>query len=67
MTTTKAGQKAVNKYVKKNYDRIPIIVKKGQKEVISAIAKSEGESINGYTKKALQAKIKADTGKEIDL
>ena len=64
---TKAQTKAKNKYNAENYDSLRIVVAKGKKEVISAIAKSEGESINGYTKKALQAKIKADTGKEIDL
>lgn len=67
MTTTKAGQKAVNKYVKKNYDRIPVMIKKGKKEEIQEIAKGQGESVNGYIKTAIKQKVKADTGKEIEL
>ena len=32
---SKAQQKAVNKYVKNNYDRINVTFPKGQKEIIS--------------------------------
>ena len=49
------------------YDRIQLVVAKGQKEVLQSIAKEQGVSLNGYTKQALQAKIKADTGKDIEL
>ena len=59
--------KAKNKYNAKNYDSLRIIVSKGKKDIISQIASSQGESINGYTKKALKAQIKADTGEEIEL
>ncbi len=31
------------------------------------IAKSQGESINGYVKKAVRGQIKADTGQDIEL
>lgn len=38
-----------NDYAKNNYDRIPINVPKGQKEVIKFHAKKKGfESINAY-------------------
>lgn len=59
--------RAKNKYNSKNYDSLRIVVAKGQKEVLQSIAKGQGASLNGYTKQALQAKIKADTGKEIEL
>lgn len=59
--------RAKNKYNAKNYDSLRIVVQKGKKDVISKIAAQQGESINGYTKKALKDKIKADTGQEIDL
>lgn len=36
-----------------NYDDIRIRVPKGQKETIECAAKAAGESINGYTAKAL--------------
>ena len=54
-------------YDKKAYDHIHLQVPKGKKEVLQAVAEQQGESVNGYTKKALKAKIKADTGKDIDL
>ena len=50
-----------------NYDRIEITVPKGQKAVIDTVAKSQGESINGYVKKAVKTQIKADTGDDVDL
>lgn len=67
MATTKAGQKAVNKYVKNNYDRINFTIPKGKKEVIQAVAEQQGKSVNGYIKEAVEGKIKADTGKGIEL
>ena len=68
MATTKAGQKAVNKYVKNNYDRINFTIKKGAKEKLAEVAatKSNG-SINGYIKKAVEQQYKTDTGSDIDL
>ena len=53
MPTTKAQQKAVNKYMKNNYDNLRIVIPKGQKATIEAAAKAAGESINQYTQKAL--------------
>ncbi len=67
MSTTKAGQKAVNKYVKNNYDRINFTVLKGAKNAIQSVATSQGESVNGYIKKAVRTQIKADTGEDIEL
>ena len=57
MATTKAQQKAVNKYIKGNYDRINLTIPKGQKATVQAAAEQEGESINGYTNKALLARM----------
>lgn len=57
MATTKAQQKAVNKYIKGNYDRINLTIPKGQKSTVQAAAEREGESINGYTNKALLARM----------
>lgn len=62
-----AQTRAKNKYAKKTYDDLRIQVKKGKKQLISEIAEQQGTSINGYTKQALQAKIKADTGQDIEL
>ena len=67
MATTKAGQRAVNKYVKNNYDRINFTISKGKKEMLQEIAEAQGESVNSYIKQAVKQRIKADTGKDIDL
>lgn len=48
MPTTKAQQKAVNKYVKKNYDRIEIKTPKGRKTEIKNYAEYHGESMNAF-------------------
>ena len=67
MAVTKAQQKAVAKYMKNNYDEIKVRVAKGAKELIQSAAAAKGETINGYIKNAIKAKIKADTGNDIDL
>lgn len=54
---SKAQQKAVNKYVKNNYDRINVTFPKGQKEKIAEAAKAAGESVNGYIKKAVDDRL----------
>lgn len=58
MTTTKAQQKAVNKYIKNNYDSLRIVVPKGRKADVEAHAKRKGESINGL----VNALLRADMG-----
>ena len=64
MATTKAQQKAVNKYIKGNYDRINLTIPKGQKATVQAAAEQEGESINSYTNKALLARMGLTTWPE---
>lgn len=60
MPTTKAQQKAVNKYMSLNYDRINLTVDKGQKEIIKAHADERGESVNGFIKRAIDEAIERD-------
>lgn len=57
---SKAQQKAVNKYVKNNYDRINVTFPKGQKEFITQLATAAGESVNGYIKKAVEERIQRE-------
>ena len=57
---SKAQQKAVNKYVKNNYDRINVTFPKGQKEIIMQAAEAAGESVNGYIKKAVDQRMDRD-------
>lgn len=58
---SKAQQKAVNKYVKNNYDRINVTFSKGQKEKIATAAAAVGESVNGYIKKAIEQRMEKDS------
>lgn len=60
MPTTKAQQRAVNKYMKDNYDEIKIRTPKGQKEIIKAHADERGESVNGFIKRAIDEAIERD-------
>ena len=60
MPTTKAKQRAVNKYMKSNYDVYQIRMPKGQKEIIKAHAEKQGESVNGFIKRAIDEAIERD-------
>ena len=60
MATTKAQQKAVNKYMAANYDRINLTVPKGQKDAIRAHAESHGESVNGFINRAIMEVTEMD-------
>lgn len=44
----KAQTRASNKYSAKAYDRIALLVKKGQRDIIKTYAESNGMSLNGY-------------------
>ena len=67
MALSDARKRANAKYNAKAYDRIQLVVRKGKKQTIQNIAEEQGISLNSYTKQALQAKIKADTGEDIEL
>ncbi len=44
-------------YAKKNLKRIPLDVQKEKYEEIAEAAASKGESVNGYIKKAIDARL----------
>ena len=48
MAVPKANQRAVNKYVRENYDRINVTFRKGEREAIKAYAEAHGESVNAF-------------------
>ncbi len=60
MPVSKAQQKAVNKYMSANYDRVNLTIPKGQKESIRVHAKARGESVNGYIKKAIDERMERE-------
>ena len=64
MTVSKAQQKAVNKYVKENYDRINVTMPKGKKEEIQACASRHGLSVTAYINAAIDEKMARDTATE---
>ena len=61
MTVSKAQQKAVNKYVRENYDRINVNMPKGKKEEIQAHAANLGLSVNAYINAAIDEKMAKET------
>ena len=60
MATSKAQQKAQNKWIAKAYDRINLTVPKGQKDLIQAHAEAQGESTNGFINRVISETIERD-------
>lgn len=50
-------KEATARYNKKTYDRINIVVKKGEREVIKEFAARQGKSLNRFVLDAVQAEI----------
>lgn len=67
LAISEAQKRAVAKYNAKSYDRLELKVAKGKKSVLQSIAEKQGKSVNGYIKEAVKAKIKADTGEDVEL
>jgi Arc-like DNA binding domain. len=61
---SKAQQKAVNKYVKNNYDRINVTFPKGKKEKLKEHAQKQGESVNAFIIRSVDETIQRDNTKE---
>ena len=60
MTVSKAQQRAVNKYMKENYDRVNLTLPKGKKDAIKAHAESRGESLNAFINRAIDEAMERD-------
>jgi hypothetical protein len=56
MSTTKAQQKAVQKYVKDNYDKILVTIPKGKRDEWKA-ALPAGMSMNAFIMEAVEEKF----------
>ncbi|MDE5947055.1 MAG: antitoxin [Oscillospiraceae bacterium] len=54
----KTSSQSKNKYNKKAYDRINVMLPKGKKDLYKKIAQSKGLSLNGYINKLLEANTK---------
>ena len=57
MPVSKAQQKAVNKYMAANYDRVNVTMPKGKKAEIQALAESRGQSVNAFVNEAIDAAV----------
>ena len=64
MPATKAQQKAVNKYMAANYDRVNLTLPKGQKAALQEHADSTGESVNGFINRAITETMQRDKGEK---
>lgn len=60
MPISKSNQKAVNKYVKNNYDRINVTMPKGKKDDIKTHAEAQGESVNAFINRAISNQMEQD-------
>ena len=60
MAVSKAQQKATNKYIAGNYDRINLTLPKGKKDEIKAHAESKGESVNAFINRAIDNQMERD-------
>ena len=60
MPTSKAQQRAVNKYVANNYDRVLVTMPKGQKDIIKTHAEARGESVNAFIGRAISETMSRD-------
>ena len=58
----KTSYKSIKKYTDKTYDRIAVLVPKGQKSVISSYAETHHMSVNALIKRA----ITTETGIDLD-
>lgn len=60
MPVSKAQQKAVNKYVRENYDKLLLTMPKGRKAEIQAYAQTKGESVNSFINRSISETIERD-------
>lgn len=61
---SKAQQRAVNKYIGKNYDRVNLTLQKGRKDEVQTHAESRGESLNGFINRAIDETVERDKDSE---
>lgn len=59
MKYSDAQKEATARYNKKTYDRIDVIVKKGQRQIIKEFAASQGKSLNRFILDAVEKEMAA--------
>lgn len=53
----KANKKWNDAHLKERYDRIQVLVQKGQKDVIKSSALARGETVNEYIRRAIALRM----------
>ena len=53
----RANTKWNQAHLKERYDRVPLVLPKGQKATLQVAAKEAGESVNGYIQGAILARM----------
>lgn len=64
MPVSQAQKKATAKYEQQNYDKVLLRLEKGKKDQIKAHADKQGESLNGFVKRAIDETMKRDSNIE---
>ena len=60
MKYSDAQKEATARYNKKAYDRIDVVVKKGQRQIIKDFAASQGKSLNRFICDAIEYQMNKD-------
>lgn len=60
MAASKAQQRATNKWMAANYDRVNLTLPKGQKEIVQAHAAAHSQSVNGFIGRAINETMERD-------
>lgn len=63
---SKAQQRAVQKYVKNNYDRVVLTLPKGKRDEIKQYAELDDKSMNAYIVQAIEEKFREICKKDCD-
>ncbi len=62
MAITEKRKETMMEYAKKNLKRVPLDVQKDYYDQIKAHAAAQGESVNGFIKRAIDETMKRDKG-----
>lgn len=61
--TSKRKAEWQNNYIRRTYDRVNLLLLKGQKDAIKAAADAKGQSVNQYIQDAIAAQMERDAQK----
>ena len=60
MSVTDAQKRATAKFEQKKYDKILLRLEKGEKDKIKSFAATNGESVNGFIRRAIEDAMKSN-------